>query len=31
VSGAIADADFANGKYKEDMTPDALIAEVTKK
>ena len=31
VSGAIADADFANGKYKEDMTPDALIAAVTKK
>ena len=29
VSGAIADADFANGKYKEDMTPDALIAAVT--
>ena len=31
VSGAIADADFANGKYKEDMTPDALIAAVTRK
>ena len=31
VSGAIADADFANGKYKKDMTPDALIAAVTKK
>ena len=31
VSGAITDADFANGKYKEDMTPDALIAAVTKK
>ena len=30
VSGAITDADFANGKYKEDMTPDALIAAVTK-
>jgi hypothetical protein len=29
VSGAITDADFANGKYKEDMTPDALIAAVT--
>ena len=31
VSGAIADADFANGEYKNDMTPDALIAAVTKK
>ena len=31
VSGAIADADYANGEYKEDMTPDALIAAVTKK
>lgn len=31
VSGAIADADFANGIFKEDMTPDALIAAVTKK
>ena len=31
VSGAIADADFANGEYKEDMTPDALIAAVTRK
>ena len=31
VSGAIVDADYANGKYKEDMTPDALIAAVTKK
>ena len=31
VAGAIADADYANGKYKEDMTPDALIAAVTKK
>ena len=31
VSGAIADADFANGDYKNDMTPDALIAAVTKK
>ena len=31
VSGAIVDADFANGNYKEDMTPDALIAAVTKK
>lgn len=30
VSGAIADADYANGKYKEDMTPDALITAVTK-
>ena len=29
VSGAITDADFSNGKYKEDMTPDALIAAVT--
>ena len=31
VSGAIVDADYANGKYKEDMTPDALTAAVTKK
>ncbi len=31
VSGAIVDADFANGNYKKDMTPDALIAAVTKK
>ena len=31
VSGAIADADFANCDYKNDMTPDALIAAVTKK
>jgi len=31
ISGAITDADYANGKYKEDMTPDALIAAVTKK
>ena len=31
VAGAIADADYANGKYKEDMTPDALIAAMTKK
>ena len=31
VSGAIADADYANGEYKEDMTPDALIAAVTRK
>ena len=31
VSGAIVDADYANGKYKEDMTPDALIAAVMKK
>ena len=30
VSGAIADADFANGQYKNDMTPDALIAAVTR-
>ena len=29
VSGAIVDADYANGKYKEDMIPDALIAAVT--
>lgn len=29
VSGAIVDTDYANGKYKEDMTPDALIAAVT--
>ena len=31
VSGAIVDAEYANGKYKEDMTPDALIAAVVKK
>ena len=31
ITGAIADADYANGKYKEDMTPDTLIATVTKK
>ena len=31
VSGAIVDAEYANGKYKEDMTPDMLIAAVTKK
>ena len=31
VSGAIADADYANGDYKNDMNPDALIAAVTKK
>ena len=31
VSGAIVDADYANGQYKEDMTPDMLIAAVTKK
>ena len=31
VSGAIVDADFANGDYKNDMTPDALIAAVTRK
>ena len=31
VSGAITDAEYANGKYKEDMTPDALTAAVTKK
>lgn len=28
---AIADLGYANGKYIEDMTPDALIAAVTKK
>ena len=28
ITGAIADADYANGKYKEDMTPDALIESV---
>ena len=28
---ALADAEFANGEYKNDMTPDALIAAVTKK
>ena len=26
VSGAIADADYANGKYKEDMTPAGCIS-----
>ena len=31
VSGAITDAEFANGEYKNDMNPDALIAAVTKK
>ena len=31
VAGAIADADYANGDYKNDMAPDALIAAVTKK
>lgn len=31
VSGAIVDADYANGQYKEDMAPDMLIAAVTKK
>ena len=31
VSGAITDAEYANGKYKEDMTLDALTAAVTKK
>ena len=31
VSGAIVDAEYANGKYKEDMNPDALIAAVVKK
>ena len=31
ISGAITDADYANGEYKNDMTPDALIAAVTKK
>lgn len=28
---ALADSDYANGDYKNDMTPDALIAAVTKK
>ena len=28
---ALADSDYANGEYKNDMTPDALIATVTKK
>ena len=28
---ALADADYANGDYKNDMTPDALIAAVMKK
>ena len=31
VSGAITDAEFANGEYKNDMNPDALIAALTKK
>lgn len=31
MSIAIADPEYANGKYKEDMTPDALIAAVMKK
>ena len=31
MSGAIADPDYANDQYKEDMTLDALIAAVTKK
>ena len=31
VSGAITDVDFANGDYKSEMNPDALIAAVTKK
>ena len=31
VSGAITDADFANGEYKNDMNSDALIVAVTKK
>lgn len=31
ASGAIADADFANGQYKNDMNPDALIAAVARK
>lgn len=30
MSGAIADADYANGEYKNDMNPDALIASVMK-
>ena len=29
ISGAITDADYANGEYKNDMNPDALIAAVT--
>lgn len=29
VSGAIVDADYASGEYKNDMNPDALIAAVT--
>ena len=29
VSGAITDAEFANGEYKNDMNPDALIAAAT--
>ena len=28
VSGAIVDTDYANGEYKNDMNPDALIAAV---
>ena len=28
---ALADSDYANGEYKNDMNPDALIAAVTKK
>ena len=28
---ALADNDYANGEYKNDMTPDALIAAVMKK
>ncbi len=31
ISGAITDADYANGEYKNDMNPDALIASVMKK
>ena len=31
VSGAITDADLANGDYNSEMNPDALIAAVTKK
>ena len=31
ISGAITDADYANGEYKIDMNPDALIAAVMKK
>ena len=29
ISGAITDADYASGEYKNDMNPDALIAAVT--